>query len=223
MKKIFAVIMALAMALSLAVCAFAEDAVLLEGSTELEGGTYWAMDTTFDGNDNAGGDPLAWVEDWTTITKVVLKSDANFIIGYRMADGSWTQLDGKSEYTVDYTAGDIMTVNDGTTQKTGDGETGLAIPEFLIAISTGDAGTVKIEYTIYGAAAEAAEPEAAETETAEAETTEPEAVETPAETPAETTAEAPAKTETSAPSTGLALAVVPAVIAMAAAVVTKKH
>ena len=219
MKKIFAVIMALAMALSLAVCAFAEDAVLLEGSTELEGGTYWAMDTTFDGNDNAGGDPLAWVEDWTTITKVVLKSDANFIIGYRMADGSWTQLDGKNEYTVDYTAGDIMTVNDGTTQKTGDGETGLAIPEFLIAISTGDAGTVKIEYTIYGAAAA----EAAEPETTEAETTEPEAVETPAETPAETTAEAPAKTETSAPSTGLALAVVPAVIAMAAAVVTKKH
>lgn len=219
MKKIFAVIMALAMALSLAVCAFAEDAVLLEGSTELEGGTYWAMDTTFDGNDNAGGDPLAWVEDWTTITKVVLKSDANFIIGYRMADGSWTQLDGKSEYTVDYTAGDIMTVNDGTTQKTGDGETGLAIPEFLIAISTGDAGTVKIEYTIYGAAAA----EAAEPETTEPETTEPEAVETPAETPAETTAEAPAETETSAPSTGLALAVVPAVIAMAAAVVAKKH
>lgn len=67
---------------------------------------------------------------------------------------------------------------------------------------------------------------AAETETEAEATAEAEA---PAETPAETAAEAAAETneapaaETSAPATGLALAVVPAVIALGAAAVSKKH
>lgn len=68
---------------------------------------------------------------------------------------------------------------------------------------------------------------AAETETApeaEAEAPAEAPAETPAETPAEPAAEAaaPAASE-SAPATGLALAVIPAVIALGAAAVSKKH
>ena len=217
MKRIFAILTAMAMVFAVSVAAYADDAVLLTGSTELEGGSYWAMDTTFEGNDNAGGDPLPWVDDWTTISKVVLTSDSPFVIGYRMADGSWTQLDGQNEYTVDYTAGDIMVVNDGTTMQTGANEEGLAIPEFLIAISTGDAATFKIDYTIYGkeGAEATSETEAAAPESGSAEE--------PTEAEPEAALDSNSTPATKAPSTGLALAVVPAIVALAAITVSKKH
>ena len=76
------------------------------------------------------------------------------------------------------------------------------------------------------APAEAEEaPAEAEEAPAEAEAAPAEAEEAPAEAaPAETAEEAPAATETAkAPSTGIALAVIPAVMALAAAAVSKKH
>ena len=79
-----------------------------------------------------------------------------------------------------------------------------------IMLQKGSAGAFTITYTFDGAEAAAPAETPAETE-AEA----PAAEETPAETPAET--------ETKAPATGLALAVVPAVMALAAVAVSKKH
>ncbi len=79
-----------------------------------------------------------------------------------------------------------------------------------IMLQKGSAGAFTITYTLDDGAAAPAE-------------------ETPAEAPAETEAEAPAaeetpaETETKAPATGLALAVVPAVVALAAVAVSKKH
>ena len=84
---------------------------------------------------------------------------------------------------------------------------------------TGKVNDIEVVIEIVDADAEAA-PEA-ESEAAPEETeTAPEATETAPET---TAPAAEAETTATAPSTGIALAVIPAVVAMAAAVVSKKH
>lgn len=89
---------------------------------------------------------------------------------------------------------------------------------------TGTVNDIEVVLEVVDENGEAA-PAEAEEAPAEAEEAPAEAEEAPAEAaPAETAEEAPAATETAkAPSTGIALAVIPAVMALAAAAVSKKH
>ncbi len=228
MKKILAVMMALAMVLCLAVSVSAEETVLFEGDVTLKGENYWCMVTTLATNDNYNGQVIPMPEDWSTVSKIVLTSDTPFTFGIRLADGNWDQPEtAVAKYEVNFAESNVLVVDDQTVQKS-DGS-GVAVPEFLVAISAADGVDYTVHYVIYGEAAAADAPAAEDTSSDEA-----------AEAPADDTAAADQGTEdgtaadnntvapedtssAEAPSTGLALAVLPAVVAMAAAVVAKKH
>lgn len=217
MKKIIAILMAMAMVLCLAVSVSAEETVLFEGSVHiLADGGWWLVTTDPAVEHGFEGQTMAWIDDWTSITHVVFTCEEGpFIMAYRQTDGSWYQTDGNDAdtYDIDIAANNVMVVADGTMKDDGSAE---AIPEMMVALYATDGADYVIKYTIYGNAAEGAEPEAAVNE-GEPEVTEPEAAPETNDAPA-----APAAAP-EAPATGLALAVVPAVIALAAAAVTKRR
>ena len=211
MKKILAIVLALSMVMALAVCVSADDAVIREGDLTLTvTAEYWEEIPT---------DGLFTADEIPNITKIVFTSD-NTSVNYvyssvEVTDASknshWNQTSGVTEFTVDFA--NLYTENETDT----DGNTAPYVKVF----ASSPAGTeVTVHYVVYGTAA--AEAPAAEAE-AEAPEAEAEAPAAEAEAPA-AEAEAPAaSTETKAPATGLALAVVPAIVAMAAVAVSKKH
>ena len=231
MKKIFAIAVAVMMVMALSVSVFAEDVVFALGENDtlgqhLETVTIGGGGVLPDDDPDGVGSRIAtnWVNGATFDAILAgLKTDGAVVrITYT---GTITGIGLQSSYLTE----SFVPVTDVTEV---DGKNVAIIPCADIVAAAADAVAGGYEWCnfiitqegevvlsgfeiVTGYEAPVAEPEAAETETSEPETTEPEAVETPAETTTEETA--------SAPSTGLALAVVPAVVALAAAVVTKKH
>ena len=214
MKKLFAILMAAAMILCLAVSASAEEVVEFEGSVTIAADGGWNLVST-DPSVTHGfnGQTMAWIDDWTHISRVVFTCEQGpFIMAYRQADGSWYQTAGNDAdtYDIDFAANNVMTVADGTLKA---GEDVEAIPEMMVALYATDGADYVIKYTIYAEVEKSddiIDDSAAPVEdgtSADNNTVVPEA---PATAP-------------TAPATGLALAVLPAVMALAAVTVTKKH
>ena len=235
MKKILAIAMALVMALSLTVAVFAEDVIYNMVTT---GGQYMdgidvASGAKLDDGGEGGWGRLAtnWVQGGAVLNDVLeafKNTDASVRItftgditqiGFQTENGGLemtdipaeniTEADGKKVAIVP-----VATIVDNAPFAIANDNTGFF--NFMLTYS-GD--TVLYGFEVVSGLEAAAAP--AETEET-AETEAPAETETPAETeaPAETPAETPAP---EAPKTGLALAVVPAVMALAAVAVSKKH
>lgn len=118
---------------------------------------------------------------------------ANLIIAVTDSDGNWTQNEGSTTYTIDLNG----------------------ISNVFVILSNGDTADYEIEWAFVDDAAAEEAPAADETETEAA-------AETEAEAPATETVAAPAATTETSPKTGIALAVIPAIAALAAMTVTKR-
>ena len=226
MKKIFAIAVAVMMVMALTVSAFAADIDLTKQRYWDESGDVTvgvstalvAIDLPFEvkvgetvtvhvvGSSDA--DFRVWLSD---IAQTTLGEDGNGNLVFASANG-FTSGGFDLTFDVECVDRDGKGVDTATCILFKGSAPGTNLSNFKITSLT---VSKEGEDAAAPAETEAAETEAAEPETTEAETTEPETVETSAETTTEETA--------SAPSTGLALAVVPAVVALAAAVVTKKH
>ena len=224
MKKIFAIAVAVMMVMALSVSVFAEDVVFALGENDtlgqhLETVTIGGGGVLPDDDPDGVGSRIAtnWVNGATFDAILAgLKTDGAVVrITYT---GTITGIGLQSSYLTE----SFVPVTDVTEV---DGKNVAIIPCADIVAAAADAVAGGYEWCnfiitqegevvlsgfeiVTGYEAPVAEPEAAETETTE---TAPETTETTTEETA------------SAPSTGLALAVVPAVVALAAAVVTKKH
>ena len=238
MKKILAIAMALVLAMALSVSVFADDVLYSHDFTDNHPDAWWE-----DGGTNGlsnDADLIAALK--TPGAKLVIEADEAVNIeatdwGWQYAiqsTATWNQV--MMHYNFDGTKnpekgpeGDIgaesVVVENGHAFITIDAASVIAFCDangidlssyqwINGAGNSGSANTYGLKVIVPSAEAE---PEATETETTEPETTEtaPETAETTTETTTEETA--------SAPSTGLALAVVPAVVALAAAVVSKKR
>lgn len=205
MKKFIAIVMSLVMVMSLTVAVSADDPVLKEGDIEFTVETdWWEMH-------DMKGVIFDSAEDLANMSKIVFTtSSSGVIISYSSVEvvdesknGHWQQTpEAITEFTID--CSDILL------EETTDTD-GNVSPYIYVCASTTAGTKVSVHYVVYGKEA---------------------AAEAPAETTDTTgTAEAPAASETSeapaepaaAPDTGIALAVVPAIIAMAAAAIAKKH
>ena len=240
MKKILAIAMALVLAMALSVSVFADDVLYSHDFTDNHPDAWWE-EASVNGLSN-DADLIAALK--TPGAKLVIEADEAVNVeatdwGWQYgivstATSPWTQV--MMHYNFDGTKnpekgneGDVgaesVVVENGHAFITIDAATLLAACDSLGldlsaynwvngAGNSGSANTYGLKVIVPSAEAE---PEATETETTEPETTEaaPETTETTTETTTEETA--------SAPSTGLALAVVPAVVALAAAVVSKKR
>ena len=225
-KKILAVVVAVMMVMALSVVAFADVDVTADLALNGDGTVYSCAIP-------AGID----VSNGATVTLHVKGTSNNEAIRFYLTDAS----DNARVTACDVATGDgCVTVADGAFEGTIDLEIdtsgaiqGTAEPTTLIVKAQAwgvafDNTTFEVVEFVGGDAAEEAPAETeaeaeapAEAEEAPAETEAP--AEAEAEAPAEApAAEAPAETA-KAPATGLALAVIPAVMALAAAAVSKKH
>ena len=215
MKKILAIAMALVLAMALSVSVFADWAV---GPLSIDNFGSSGWDSTYDAASHVITPDHDWVgKGWW------IAGDSSLYAGYdalkiAFPNGAETGgqvvvefADGAESVTVPFAAGDAEVVIPI--------DPASSINQIYVQIGADPKPLTIGEVTmqVEGTGAAEAEPEATETETTEPETTEtaPETTETTTETTTEETA--------SAPSTGLALAVVPAVVALAAAVVSKKR
>ena len=238
MKKLLAIVIAMMMVMALSATVFAEDVIYALGENDTLG-QHLETVTIANGGILPAEDPdgmgsriaTNWVNNSTfNLILSALKTEGAVVritytgtikaIGFQSSFGTETlvnvtdvtEVDGKNVAIIpcadilagapDVVAGGFDWCNLLVTQ---DGEVALSGFEVV---------------TGYEAA-----PAEAETETeapAEAEAEAPAETEAPAEAEAEAPAEAPAETP-AAPATGLALAVVPAVMALAAVAVSKKH
>lgn len=201
MKKFIAIVMSLVMVMSLTVAVSADDPVLKEGDIEFTVETdWWEMH-------DMKGVIFDSAEDLANMSKIVFTtSSSGVIISYSSVEvvdesknGHWQQTpEAITEFTID--CSDILL------EETTDTD-GNVSPYIYVCASTTAGTKVSVHYVVYGK--EAAAETTDTTGTAEA----------PA---ASETSEAPAE-PAAAPDTGIALAVVPAIIAMAAAAIAKKH
>ena len=211
MKKILAIAMALVLAMALSVGVFADWAV---GPLSIDNFGSSGWDSTYDAASHVITPDHDWVgKGWW------IAGDSSLYAGYdalkiAFPNGAETGgqvvvefADGAESVTVPFAAGDAEVVIPI--------DPASSINQIYVQIGADPKPLTIGEVTmqVEGTGAAEAEPEAAEPEAAETEAAE--TTETAPETTTEETA--------SAPSTGLALAVVPAVVALAAAVVTKKH
>lgn len=222
MKKILAITLALVMAAALSVTAFAttldlEDLYAGEnattGSTDELIGINFPDGMTFNTGDkvtvhfvgSSDGDFRVWLshaEGYVTMTPEPI---------WKASNNGFTS--GDFDFTVELEVGD----KDGT---------GQTVADSIIFKAPSAGGSLSNLALSLVEIVDGNDDVPAETETpaeveAPAETDSPAEVETPAETEEPAAAEIPAETE-SAPDTGLALAVIPAVLAMAAAIVSKR-
>ena len=211
MKKILAIAMALVLAMALSVGVFADWAV---GPLSIDNFGSSGWDSTYDAASHVITPDHDWVgKGWW------IAGDSSLYAGYdalkiAFPNGAETGgqvvvefADGAESVTVPFAAGDAEVVIPI--------DPASSINQIYVQIGADPKPLTIGEVTmqVEGTGAAEAEPEAAEPEAAETEAAE--TTETAPETTTEETA--------SAPSTGLALAVVPAVVALAAAVVSKKR
>lgn len=228
MKKLLAIIMAVVMVLSLTVIVSADDGVIFEYTSPFGLEIGWT--TLFEhGSDEA----LALYEALATEGAVFTITGTDLTEADMAEDGAWFQLctQDQANWTPD---GDFKTEGVGETYEfTDDGyiitvpadviyaalsESGLDASSFGYVLNSGNWAKATTKVTVTVAVRTAAEDTSADTSaeaSAEAPADAPAA--TSAATPAEATSEIPA-----VPQTGITLAVVPAVMALAVVVVTKK-
>ena len=215
MKKILAIVLALSMVLAMALTVSADDAVIREGDLTLTvSADYW---------EEIPSDGMFTADEIPNITKIVFTSD-NTSVNYvyssiEVMDASknshWNQTSGVTEFTVDFA--NLYTENETDT----DGNTA---PYVKVFASSPSGTQVTVHYVVYGAAAaEAPADDAAAEAPAADDTAAAPADEAPTADEAPAANDAPAAEAPAAPSTGIALAVIPAVIAMAAVAASKKH
>ena len=212
MKKLLAIVMAAVLAMALGVAVYADDY-----SYEAAAGYTTFLNTTTDTALTTAADALGddAVITFTFTAPQDISSYSYFELQLR--DAGWapwpnTPYDNYTLCDVKASGSNTFSITYGELKAIIEAESfDVHSMQFICNTDPNDPGPIAVAVSVAGAAAEA-EPEAApaETEAAETETT---------ETAPETTTEETA----SAPSTGLAIAVVPAVVALAAAVVTKKH
>ena len=233
MKKLLALVLALAVALcALTVTAFADETVVFDNP---DGQSWSDLVNSWDffGTDGYWGRTSATGVlslEWADIKPIMEAGGATFTYVYG-ADSAGTPslnltFDGNSAgngVNAPFTVTDLgdgkyeatVALDDMVAAWTATGLTLDDAEAFLVQVWTDNFKLYSAKFNT-GADAVAPAETPAETE-APAETP---AEETPAEAPAETPAETPAP---EAPKTGLALAVVPAVVALAAVAVSKKH
>ncbi len=228
MKKIFAIALAAMLAVALCVNVFAAEATV-SGSF-----TVTFTDNDFDSAITPGtytSDKIASIDGYGTqfaelasIIETVAPMDkvthVDVTVKASNTDPCWNGAGQKVELIQNERTGTQLAVADfadGVATVSADipaGTTKLVLNPFAFSSTAGEI-TFDVEVKVTGDFEAAAAP----AEEAPADTTE--------EAPADTTAEAPATTEapaaTEAPKTGLAFAVVPAVMALAAVAVAKKH
>lgn len=229
MKKILAIAVALVMVMALCVPAFAVEAadvadmdVAFEWTEGKAAHDWWTAKDVFSADDfakfieaiNTEGAIIEIAGNNTTSGGTMTNFGTDFEKGYmtQMAgEGKWPM----GEFDLYLSIAEAQAA--GKAPETFDN----AIFQFNVYDSTEDVTVSKV--VIYVPAGAAVADDAAEAPADDAaEAPADDAAEAPADdAAAETPAEAPA--ETPAPATGLALAVVPAVVAMAAAVIAKKH
>ena len=222
MKKILAVMMALAMVLCLAVSVSAEDPVIKEGDVTYTVETEWWEMHSMEGVVYDSPEDLA------NISKIVFTISPSAFVCYSSKEIVDASKNGHWQQTAEVVSEFTINVSDMLLEETTDTD-GNVSPYIYICPSTTAGTEIKVHYVVYGK--EAADAPAAE------DTSSDEAAEAPADdtaaadqgtaedgTAADNNTVAPEDTSSAeAPSTGLALAVLPAVVAMAAAVVAKKH
>ena len=234
MKKILAVVLAAVMVMAMSVSAFAaDDEVIFEYTAPFAVEIGWTILL------NSTSEEAAAFHEAIQTEGAVIKMIGSDLPEDAYVDGeghSWFQLAGQDD--VDWGDPLVKTEDMGETYEFTDAgyvitcpakpyydamvATGREPSHFNLTLNAGNwtdkvATHVTLQVVVPAVAEAPADDAAAE---APADDT---AAETPAETPAETTAETPAETTAEAPETGLALAVIPAVVALAAAVVSKKH
>ena len=231
MKKILAIAVALVMVMALCVPAFAVEAadvadmdVAFEWTEGKAAHDWWTAKDVFSADDFA-----KFIEAINTEGAVIEVAGNNTTSGGTMTNfgtdfqkGYMTQMAGDGNYPM----GEFdlyLSIADAQAAGKAPDTFEDAIFQFNVYNDTNDVTVSKVViYVPAGAAADDAADDAAEAPADDAaEAPADDAAEAPADDAAETPAEAPA--ETPAPATGLALAVVPAVVAMAAAVIAKKH
>ena len=219
MKKILAIAMALVLAMALSVSVFADDVLYTHDFSDGHADGWWE-DTSTNGL-GSDADLVAALQTDGAVLRIYADFSGGGQWGFQ-STVSWKNVlvktvddpsdaDNQVVY-VPAPEGEYLEVAGATVIAACD-QIGCDLSGYNWINGSGAGDTTKIEVVVPAAA----EPEATETETTEPETTEtaPETTETTTETTTEETA--------SAPSTGLALAVVPAVVALAAAVVSKKR
>lgn len=209
MKKLLAIIMAMVMVLSLTVIAAADDEVVFEFSTPYAYQIGWT--TLFE---HGSEDALALYEALATEGAVFKMIGTDLTEADMPEGGAWFQLctQDQAGWTPD---GDFKTEDVGETYEfTDDGYT-ITVPADVIYAALSSNG---LEASSIGFILNAGNWDKLTTNVTVKVVVPAAAPETPAETAAETPAETPA-----APETGLALAVVPAVMALAAVAVTKRR
>ena len=236
MKKLFAIVLAVVMVMALSVSVFAEETVYSMPSDAKLGQYMGNADPVVTLGDGAvlsledGGTPRI-ATNWVNgdvfdaivngvktegATMRIVTSAAFSAVGFQSESGGYEAIDVTDSYESD---GKVVTIVDCAALS-------AAAPVVMSGSFGGwcnfyingvEEGTVLYSLEIVtGYGDDSAAP--AETETAPAET---ETETAPTETETETT---PTETETApAPSTGLTLAVIPAIVAMAAVAVSKKH
>ena len=234
MKKIFAIALAAMLAVALCVNVFAAEATVTGSFTvtftdndydsAITAGTY-TSDTiaSIDGYGTQFAELASLIETVCPMDKV---THVDVTVKASNTDPCWNDAGHKVELIQNERTGTQLAVvdfTDDTATLSADipaGTTKLVLNPFAFSSAAGEI-TFDVEVKVTGdfEAAEAPAETLAET---------PAETEAPAETPAETPAEAPAETPAEAPApeapkTGLALAVVPAVMALAAVAVSKKH
>lgn len=206
MKKVLAVIMALAMVLSLTVAVSADDPVIKEGDVTFTVEAEWWEMHDMKGVIFDSADDLANISKivFTTTSPGVLICYSSVELVDESKNGHWQQTpEAITEFTIE--GSDILL------EETTDTD-GNVSPYIYVCASTTAGTEVAVHYVVYGKdapadAAPADEGTAGDGTAADDNTVAP--------TDGGNTADAP--------STGIALAVIPAVVAMAAVAVSKKH
>ena len=211
MKKFLSVVTALLMVFALSVCVFAEDPLTIDNF----GTSGW--DSEYDAATKTITFSGAWTgRGWWIGTDAPMTGYESITIEF---DGGAAAAGQVVVEYVDGAESDVTTFAAGDASVTAVIKADVGCSQIYVQIGGDPQPLVLKAVSMTAAGAAAAEPEAAPEAEAEA----------PAETPAETETEAApapeaeAAPEASAPATGLALAVIPAVVALGAVAVSKKH
>ena len=216
MKKILAIAVAVVMAMALSISVFADDVLFSHDFTDAHADGWWE-DTSVNGF-GSDADFIAALKTEGAVLRVYGDLSGGGQWGFQ-STVSWKNVlvktvddpsDADNQVIYVPAEGDYLEV-DAATVIAGCDAIGCDLSGYNWINGSGAGDTTKIEVVIPAAAEEPAADE-----TAEAPADDAAAEEAPAAD------EAPAA-EAAAPSTGIALAVIPAVIAMAAVAVSKKH
>lgn len=217
MKKLLAIIMAMVMVFALTVAVAADEEVIFEYTSPYALQIGWT--TLFE---HGSEEAMALYEALATEGAVFKMTGTDLTEADMAEDGAWFQLctQDQAGWTP---AGDFKTEDVGETYEFSDAGYTITVPADVIYAALSSSG---LDASSLGYVLNSGNWSKATTNVTVKVVAPAAAAEAPAEAPAETSAETPAETPAEAPAapqTGIALAVVPAVMALAAAAVTKRR